>query len=299
MNEEGKGRYYRCRQCKNKTLYVEDRGNEVVGECKTCGYSFTKPKNQKPLAAVFLNSLNKFSGIIGIVALIGLILLFGAMGEQNTIIQNDVNALGEQQDNNYDFLNGTLNALKEKTNNLKNDVDNALAKVLVLEGDASTLYGNLGIIKDNLTSIDENITDIWNAIYTTPAYSIVSHIDCNLTKTYFNHTTDTRYCHFNLTVDSNINVNEVKFSTKYAKTNISLLNNTGHVQEYQYTNGNHTDNYMISWFGLEDHFKASFNLSWHISDYNTSNLSNTGFDNLLVINGEKIPLPDVWEVKIE
>jgi len=286
------GKYYRCKQCGNKTLYVEEKGNEAIGKCETCGYTFTKPKKQNPIT-IFFDTLNKFAGIMMIIMLIGLVLVYSTVDEQISIVKDDINLVYNEQNTKYDDLNDTLNALITKTANVKNDVDTALGKILVLEGDSNTLYGNLNIIKNNLSSIDENITSIWNNIgYLAPQPMINDKVDCNLTATYYN---NSYYGILELDIDVDFDVEDVKFLTRYDDTNISLETVSGNVQEFQYAN----NSYMINWFGKEDTYNAQFNISWNPSDYNTSILSKSGYFNVLTINGEKITLPDIWDVFIE
>jgi len=305
MNEEGK--YYKCRQCGNNTLKVEEKGNMVQGRCDTCGYNFNKPKRQKTNPLAMFNMFNKYSGLISVIVIIILLVawssLSGGIGEANNRI-NYREYVDSSLQSEIGLVNNTVNNIHTTVGILNDDIVSLVTRMNSAEGDISNLHALQQTMLDfqiNLTSIDENLTKIWNEIYILQG-AVADSFDVNLTATfYLNQTTDIRYCHFNVTVEKDtIDIKEVKLSTHYQKSNITLMNNSGFTQpqQYQWLNDTFNDNYYIHWFEANDLFYANFNITWDVSDYNTSKLDMTQIDNLLMINSLVYDLPEIWEEEI-
>ena len=307
---------YKCPKCRKETLIIKDINNHREYNCLSCAYRYieekTKDKQQKrqlpqkqkknnnPLNFIQTFSfLNKVSGFLIIILLVVFMILFAVaysdIGSTNTRIDfvdyesslRD-NNIKNQFTENISELNDNINNIDSKFLNLENKLNNLnyVPETLI------DIEDNITTLKNNISQVQENISKIWmyNAGLGNP--------NRNLTITYFANQT---YCHVKFLTEKNIeNINEVKFSLQYQNVNISLLNWSGKIkpQEYQYTNGNHTDNYYLHWFEQNNNYMATFNISWDISDYNTSKIPKSNMTYNLMLNGFVYSIPTIWEEEI-
>jgi len=313
-----------CPQCGEGKIFTINRGSYYEHSCDKCDYQYVENKNPKKPKPVrkkqenqpqrtpmlinlnFLKVINKFSGILIIMFVILLLVMFtitsGEISDANTrinFLRDDVsqdiscvNTNTEQVRENITGLKSSLNTVTTRISNAEDDIED----LHLLNQDIADLENSLKNINKNISNMQENISNLWFSIGGIGDYTI------NLTFVYYaNQTTDTRYCHFNFTVESiDIDFKEVKFGFRYDKINISLLNWTGNIkpQQYQWTNGNFTDNYYLHWFGFNNKFYAKFNMSWNVGDYNTSKLPTTNLQSTLMINSVLVDVPSIWEEEV-
>ena len=316
----------KCPKCKDGKLFVIDRGSYKEHACDKCDYQYieekqprktSKQKNtnefreDKPSQVNFLNLfknyfrlLNKASGILVVVLLFLMLILFSMVGEQ----VNDANVK----------INSVENSIRSKMVDTRNEIDNNISGI---RGDINDINTNLLLIEtniDDLTTLCNTITDVDNKVIDieetllsmqddidtiwNDVYGGLDQTNTNLTFTYYaNQTGDNRYCHVDFkTSKDDVDIEEIKLGLRYTNVNISLLNWTGSSkpQEYQWLNENITDNYYLHWFGINNNVMAKFNLTWDVSNYNTSNLPKTGLDKSLMINSILFDFPEIWEIEV-
>jgi Zn ribbon nucleic-acid-binding protein/uncharacterized protein YoxC len=315
---------YKCPKCKKGTLVIKEEGNNVDYRCLSCGYHYleerkaveepvdqqiksTNPRQRKKMymgnILTIFNIINKFGGVLIVVLLILLACLFSVVSLEIQTANSKIASLTT------DFSNSNIkleNSIKDNMTNVNNNFNNINTKLSTLEteldaleyvpGSLTTIQNNINILNQNITHIEENISDLWFAS------TGMGNPKRNLTITYFaNQTGSKRYCHVNFLVEKGTqDLNEIKFSLRYQKVNITLLNWTGYTkpQLYQWINGNHTDNYYLYWFEKNTAYSAKYNITWSISDYNTSKISKTNFKYNLMLNGSPFTIDTIWEKEI-
>jgi len=296
MTEEEKK--YNCEVCKQKTLTVREGEYGTEGHCSNCGHSFKETN--------YFKMLNKYSGIMAVFALVFILVFAVLNGGQFDTLDAKINNLGYgmKQDiiDNHNILVGLIENVSHDMVKINLDIDNLQTRLLSAETNINTLSslsGDISSIRINLTKMDDNISKLYAKFNSISGQDILSLVNENLTIKYYpNQTGDTRYCHLNFSIeDDGLDIQEIKYMVSYPKTNISLLNWSSSIkpQEYNWSDGNYSDNYYISWYGHEDKVYANFNITWHISDYNTNNLSKSGIKDVVIVNSVVTDIVNIWE----
>jgi len=304
IKPEEKEDVYNCKRCNKQTLTVEKTEHGTIGTCSNCGYTF---KETNYLS--YFKDLNKYSGITAVFSIVLILitaLMFG--GQFGDIEQKMINADNELGTDIVDLnetISATIGIIQTDVSTAKTNINSILTRLSTAETDITnleTITADISTIKQNLTDIDKDISDLWIKVNSVTSADIISLIDTNITITYYaNQTADVRYCHLDFVIEEDgLDMGEIKYAVNYPFTNISLLNWTSTVklQTYNWTDIIYDDNYYLYWFGNDNLVGATFNLTWDISDYNTSNLSKTGVKDVLMINSVLIDSPEIWEVYV-
>jgi len=317
-----KTKWAKCPKCDRTQLLITDDAFSVRGECKVCGYIFNNPKPQQVLPPYspppsnnfrqirsnnntvksMLKSINSFSGLLAISAIvlviISLIMLSGQVGGINDDMHTIKNTLNEDiTDLNTSFssFSTSLNSANSEINSLKSKVSD-LESTYMKKGDINSLINSLKI---NITTLEDILEDMGS----NDVGLVTSTTENNITISYFpNQSTsgNDRYCHLNYSVANNdIDLREVILSLYISKTNISLLdyNSAVYPEVYQYINS-YEDNIRLSWFERSSGLYAVFNITWKISDYNTTSLPTNKIEENLKINGVYFDITDLWTKEI-
>ena len=291
--EEGK--LYNCDRCKKKTMSVTKGTFGVEGTCSSCGYSFSDRD--------YLQILNNYGGVIAVFVLLLLIISSMMTGGQFDAVDNKINSVNS----NFIGVNTDIISINNNITTLKNDIGlmevdiiDAIIRINAVETDIvalETLTSDIENIQLQLDSFNQSINELWVEVNGISGENIVGVINRNLTITYFaNQTGDIRYCHFDFAVSENgLTPEEVKYTFRYPNVNITLLDWTGDF----WANDSYKNSYMLHWFGENDYVGAKFNLTWNISDYNTSNLGKAGFIDTLMVNSILVDSPEILEVYAE
>lgn len=294
---------YKCRKCNQKTLFVEDMGNYVEGKCTNCGYSFTKQKKQRfgTYVSNLLGTVNKFSFIISVILIIVMIVSLITVSEQIRLTSMKIDDLDNYTENKLTIINENISSIETNIGSVKANIEAIFTRLSNAESSISNLnllYGDVTNIKGNLTNIENNISSLWTNVNSLSSVNMKNLVDINVTCT--SYANQTGYCHYDISVKhKSINIQEVRFGIYCEKTNITLMNWTGYAkpQEYQWVNGTYHDNYNLYWFGLNDNCTARFNVSWSLSDYNSTNLTLANMTDTLMVNSVLVDTPEVWKIE--
>jgi len=317
----------KCPKCKEGKIFSIDRGSYIEKACDKCDYQYIQEKTsrrkqqskprpeqrQQPsgnfitLFQNYFRLLNKFSGILVIVLLILLLVVFTISDGQIKQTDMRVNIVDEKFQSKVDNIKGMIGTIEGNITGVKSNLNTINSKLSTAQGEIDSLEilcgtianveYNVGCISDNITTIKEKINSLWFKVF-----GDSEQTNTNVTFIYFaNQTGDQRYCHVNFSVEKNeTDIEEIKFLMQYDNVNISLLNQTGNylIQENQWINGNYTDNYFLNWFGNNNKFTASYNITWNISDYNTSKILTANLKYSLMINSVLVKFPEIWEEEV-
>ena len=295
---------YRCTKCEKNTVFSTEYDDYTEYSCQSCGYNYKIPHQQQKKKIDFLKLLEKNAWVLSIVTLVVLISLFPIFNGQIDSINSRVNTinsdlLGEIDDNSKSILTTDTNI-----SSIKNDIGAIEVLISAIESSVGNLIGLDSIvnkIKVNLSNLDKNISSIksdleylFNSIGNDALKS-----RGNLTFTFYeNQTNVTNYCHLDFFVENtDTEIGDVMFGFQYDKTNISLMNWSGVIkpQEYQWVNGNHSDNYFLHWFERGNNFSARYNITWNFSDYNSTKIDVDDIKKNLMVNSFLIDDVEVWE----
>jgi len=317
-----------CPRCGEAKIFTIDRGNYYEHNCEACDYQFTedkkpkrkeKPGKERPNKQLknrpginlgdfkfIFTSLNKFSGILVFILLIILLVLFTVLDSQIQKNNLNTNIVNDRLEEHIDNICSTTNLISSNVTSISNEMDAISARLSVTEGEITSLetlftnFENVQLeiedINKKLENINENISDLWVTV------TNIDKENGNITFTYYpNQTGDIRYCHIDFLLEETEAVfKEVKFGIQYQKANISLMNWTSFIkpQQHQWLNGTFNDSYYLHWFEKNKKFSAKFNVTWDVSDYNTSKISTDNLNYILKANSVFINVPEIWEEEV-
>jgi len=331
MNEEQRRINNICPKCKVGKLYTLDRGNCIEIYCQECDYQYIQQKESKPKARTarkprtkkeltgssmnvfktYFKRLNSVSGILVVVLFFLMLALFAMADGQvrnahlridyvESNIQNTIDKSITQMEENISIVESDITSIYDRLSETEIDI----TELFTLHDTVEEVGNQIVDMRATIVNINTNISSIRNAtaLLWFKVFGGTDQTNTNLTVVYFaNQTGDTRYCHLNFDISKkDIKIEEIKFGIQYDKVDVSLLNWTGNIkpQEYQWLNVNHTDNYFLHWFGLNNNAMARYNITWDISDYNTSKISMANLKHTLMVNSVVLGIPEIWEEEV-
>jgi ribosomal protein S27AE len=255
-------------------------------------------------------SLNKFAGIIGLIAVIisvvSIIFMSGLIGG----IQDKVDDVRIEAESDISSLNTKITSIDTSSQAnmslqsrsidiLNHDIDTLTTDVNLLKSDIGKLITNDTTFT---TRMNESLNNITNQVQLLNAYflSVNSTNDTavNLSVSYSavsNNSTIDRYGKIELTIThSGSNIAEMKVRLQYDNLSFSNVSwNTKSIPEV-YTHVNpytYYDNVRLEWLGVtESTVKVTMDISWNLLLYNSSTLDITKLSRVLVIDGLPIEI---------
>lgn len=312
-----------CPKCGNKTLDVVENKNGIKGACRSCNYCFEEDKKPEPVRKTqqerrpdfishCLKAFNRYSGVISVIAVVLAVTALSFIGPQIDTVNTRITGMETVLDTNINVNRDEITS----TNTVVNQHTTTISDVSTRLGTTEAFISGLGdiqsVIATNMNAIDTKLNDMNNTIINLSDQidaldidtTVKDTTDINATFTFYvnqSNTTSLRYCHLEISVDNTVVVlKEVVFGFRYDYVNISLLSSIHKIkpQEYQWTNGAYSDNYLLTWFEKTGNVYAKFNLTWDISKYNTTNLPTTGIENNLKVNSVFLDIPEIYEKAI-
>jgi len=300
-----------CPECMNRTLVTTKRDDKIITYCEHCGYKKIKNVPLRGSDNNFFNVLvdNKFL----IVLLLFVVLMMIVISSVNSRV-DETNVrlnylISDMEESIFDINNTTstmISDLNDDLESIEGDIGSAFSKISDLEEDISSLNSianSVITLGSDLDDVKENVSLLWVEIFSTSQENIIELLDTNCTMSYFvnqSNATDERYCHLNFSLSSSeINVQEIIFLTRCDNVSFTLMNYTGYPEFYNWTNDEYNDNYRLHWFGPNLDVFVSYNITWNISDYNTSKLSFSNIKNVLEVNNVFVDTFEVWEVSYD